>query len=114
MMRLQIFVLLQKKITSVIILIICVLERKMTAIFRFHTIVILILPVLCFKKKIEREVVTFNSKPYHRGCFTCHQCRFELSGKPIFSHEGNEFCEKCYGLFHAKRCVVCFEPLTGK
>ena len=33
-------------------------------------------------------------------------------GKSIFQHEGNNYDEECYALFHAKRCAVCFKSLT--
>jgi len=61
---------------------------------------------------ITDTTVTFEKKPYHPECFVCHQCRKHLSGKSIYQHEGNNYDEECYAAFHAKKCAVCYKPLT--
>ena len=61
---------------------------------------------------IRDTTVTFEKKPYHPECFVCHQCRKQLSGKLIYKHEGHNYDQECYALFHAKKCAVCYHALT--
>lgn len=35
-------------------------------------------------------------KVYHITCFTCHQCKIQLQGKPFFALEGKPYCEQDY------------------
>uniref|UniRef100_A0A7M6DP63 LIM zinc-binding domain-containing protein n=1 Tax=Clytia hemisphaerica TaxID=252671 RepID=A0A7M6DP63_9CNID len=61
---------------------------------------------------IRDTTVTFEKKPYHPECFVCHQCQKKLSGKAIYKHEGHNYDQECYSIFHAKKCAICYKSLT--
>ena len=35
-----------------------------------------------------------------------------FSGKAIYKHEGHNYDQECYSMFHAKKCAKCYVPLT--
>ena len=35
-----------------------------------------------------------------------------FSGKSIYKHDGHNYDQECYALFHAKKCAVCYGALT--
>merc|ERR1712164_162605 len=71
------------------------------------------MPGKCDKcsQEISGKTVTFQEKPFHPECFVCTQCRQELKGS-IRQHEGDNYCEPCFGKHHAKRCGKCGKALT--
>ena len=38
--------------------------------------------------------------------------KFWFSGKAVYKHEGHNYDQDCYATFHAKKCAVCYQPLT--
>lgn len=44
----------------------------------------------------EGSGCTAMDKVYHIACFTCHQCKTQLQGKPFFALEGKPYCEQDY------------------
>ncbi|KAK6634866.1 hypothetical protein RUM44_000113 [Polyplax serrata] len=52
-------------------------------------------------------------KVYHITCFTCHQCKTQLQGKPFFALEGKPYCEQDY-LNTLEKCSVCLKPILDR
>ena len=63
---------------------------------------------------IEADGMTFNSKDYHKQCFTCDSCGVELSKmkKSLTDRNGTgKFCEPCHIKLFAPKCAKCNQAI---
>jgi LIM domain-containing protein 2 len=62
---------------------------------------------------INKGGITYKSAPYHRECFTCTGCNKMLVGEKFTSKDDKPYCAECFAQNFAKKCVRCFQPITG-
>jgi cysteine/glycine-rich protein len=53
---------------------------------------------VCEKTVYAAETLSYDKKPYHPACFTCHDCNTKISSASAAggAFEGNAICKKCW------------------
>lgn len=65
------------------------------------------------KQIITSYGITYRNEPWHRRCFTCTNCKTNLSAKQFTSRDEKPYCPECFGKLLAESNTST-KNITGK
>lgn len=65
------------------------------------------------KKKCKKEAVRLQDKYYHISCFSCKECRKQLSVDGFYTKDSAHYCADDYRRLFATKCRTCGELAEG-
>lgn len=66
------------------------------------------------QQPITDAYITALDMPWHKDCFTCHDCNRILTGSSFHEIEGYPYCDSHYYSRHGLLCFSCSLPITGR
>ncbi|KAH8852546.1 Paxillin [Schistosoma japonicum] len=66
------------------------------------------------QQPITDAYITALNMPWHKDCFTCHDCNKILTGSNFHEFDGYPYCDSHYYSRRGLLCVSCSLPITGR